>query len=121
MKPIVTILLSVLMVATGQLVLKAGLNRLGSLSFQTNEIFQTFFTIFTSPLVVLGFLLFIGSSVLWLVALSKADLSFAYPMLSISYATVAFLSILIFNEPFSWTKGLGVVIIVIGVFLMSKS
>lgn len=121
MKPIGTILLSVLMVATGQLTLKAGMNKLVGLSFALPDIFLTFVRIFTQPLVLVGFLLFVGSSILWLAALSKSELSFTYPMLSVSYAAVAILSFVIFGEPFSLVRGSGIVIIVIGVFLMSKT
>lgn len=121
MKPLKTILLSVFMVATGQILLKLGLNGLGKLVFELNTFIPTFIKVFSTPLVLIGLLLFVTSSVLWLVALSKSELSFTYPMLSVSYALVAALSFVLLKEPFSVWRGLGIVIIVMGVFLMSKS
>lgn len=119
MKAIYLILLSILFVASGQLLLKQGLTELGTLDFSLAHITSTAFLVFTKPLVLLGLFLFASSSVLWLTALSRTELSFAYPLLSIGYATVAVTSFLIFHEKISWTRILGIVIILIGISILA--
>lgn len=119
MKAIYLILLSILFVASGQLLLKQGMTELGVLDFSLAQLSGTALLIFTKPLVLIGLFLFASSSVLWLIALSRTELSFAYPLLSISYATVAITSFLIFHETISWTRILGILIILIGISLLA--
>ena len=119
MKTIYFILLSVLFVATGQLMLKQGLIDLGELHFGKEDLSETASKVFTSPLVLFGITLFALSSVLWLTALSRAELSFAYPLLSIGYATVAVASFVLFNETLSITRIIGIVVILIGISILS--
>src|SRR3989344_2206374 len=108
MKAIYLILLSILFVASGQLLLKQGLTELGTLDFSSAHLSSTLFLVFTKPLVLLGLFLFASSSVLWLTALS-----------SIGYATVAITSFILFHESPSWTRILGIAIILIGVSLLA--
>jgi len=61
------------------------------------------------------------SSFFWLVAISRVELSYAYPMISISYVLVVFLSWLIFKEEVGPVRWLGVAIIIFGVYLISRS
>src|SRR3989338_11708526 len=119
MKAIYLILLSILFVASGQLLLKQGLTELGTLDFSSAHLSSTLFLVFTKPLVLLGLFLFASSSVLWLTALSRAELRYAYPLLSIGYATVAITSFILFHESPSWTRILGIAIILIGVSLLA--
>ncbi len=119
MKTIYFILLSVLFVAAGQLMLKQGLINLGELHFDLAHLSETTHKVVTSPLIVLGITLFALSSILWLTALSRAELSFAYPLLSIGYATVAIASIILFKEHLSLTRFFGILIIILGVAILS--
>ena len=119
-KSILLILTSVILVDIGQLVLKKGLIDLAPLDFSTNLI-ATFITILTNPFVFLGILFFVSSSFTWLLALSKSNLSFAYPLLSIGYVIVSLLSWHFFDENLSPLRLLGIGIIVGGVYFMSKT
>jgi len=83
MKKTKTVLLSVLAVAMGQLLLKYGMNQVGALSFSFSTLATTFITVFSNIFVVIGFLLFASSSLLWLIAISESELSYAYPLLGL--------------------------------------
>ena len=72
-----------------------------------------------NPFVVLGLLVFLMTSGLWLVVLSRVKLSLAYPMLSISYILAMFFSWLLFKEHIPWIRIVGAFIICIGVSLVS--
>ena len=90
MKPIYLILISVGLAVTGQLFMKAGMSnyQMGEITL-LNSIPQ-FLRIMFRPLVFIGFVFFLISSFFWLLALSKVPLSFAYPMVSISYVLILF-------------------------------
>jgi len=71
--------------------------------------------------IVLGLALYGISTVLWIMALKKVDLSYAYPMVSLGYIFVFIASYFIFNETISWLKIVGLVCIMAGVTLVAKS
>ena len=54
--------------------------------------FKALFEIFTNKWVLLGLVLYAGSMVLWLGALSTLDVSFMYPLLSMVYVLTAILA-----------------------------
>ena len=115
------ILVSVLFAAVAQVTLKVGMNRVtaangGELALSGSSLKQ----IATSPLVWLGLLIFGCSAILWLFALSRASLSFAYPFAALGYVVIVAASILFLGEhvpPLGW---LGVVCIVVGIVLVAQ-
>ncbi|MEM5831173.1 MAG: EamA family transporter [Candidatus Aenigmatarchaeota archaeon] len=113
------ILISISLGIAGQLCLKHGINNFGHLSindFLTKKIFQIIFQKF----VFLGILLYAIATFLWLIILSKTELSIAYPMLAIGYIIIAILSKILFNENLTLLKFIGIVLISIGVFILLK-
>lgn len=111
---------SVIAVGLGEILLKYGLTKLGQLDFG-QFMLQSFILIFTSPYILLGILLFSASSLLWLIALSETELSYAYPLLGMGYAVVAFFSWIIFNEALTALRIVGILVIMSGVIMMSRS
>lgn len=63
------------------------------------------------------------SLVFWLFAISRLDLSLAYPMLSLSYVLVYLVAInwSLLHEELSWTRSLGILIICMGIVLIAHS
>ena len=112
--------MSVLLVDTGQLILKKGLNDVGALDFSLGLV-APFIAMFTNPFVLLAVTFMVLSSFTWLLALSKANLSFAFPLLSIGYVVVSILSWHFFGDNLSGLRLLGLGIIVGGVFFMSRT
>lgn len=117
MKVLKYILASVILVDAGQLMIKYGLN---NSVFEFGNILASYIGILLNPFVLFGFMAAGLSSIFWITALSKADLSYAYPMISLGYVVVAFLSMFLFSEHIAWTRWLGIFVICSGVFLMSK-
>jgi drug/metabolite transporter (DMT)-like permease len=56
----------------------------------------------------------------WLKLLEVADLSYAKPITSLGYVTVAITSVLILHEPIRWQQIIGIVVVVAGVWLVSR-
>ncbi len=111
------VLSSVAFGAVGQLILKAGMNSLGKVQL-TGE---TLLHMATNPLLIVGIAIFLVSTVLWLLALSKADLSFAYPFLSLTYMAVLVGGAVLFHEQVTLTRVVGFAIIVAGVVIVARS
>ena len=121
MKAIYLIFISIGLAVAGQLFMKAGMSnyQMGEINLQ-NSIPQ-FLKMMFRPLVFIGFVFFLISSFFWLLALSKVPLSFAYPMVSISYVLILFFSWLIFKEQIGSIRWLGAAVIIFGVYLISRS
>jgi len=116
MKTFYSILISVVMVVTGQSLLKIGLSKV---ILEAN--FKSFIGVVFTPYVFFGLLLMALSSIIWLSILSKEEISYAYPMISIGYVVVALIGFFYFNEQVSVTRWAGIFTICFGVFLMSRS
>lgn len=68
----------------------------------------------------LGLALYGGAFLFYAAALARLPLNVAHPVLTTgAVATVALFSVLIFREPFYWTTGAGIVLVVVGVALIT--
>jgi len=116
---IILVLISVVLGAFGQLFMKMGLkDRPIELSQLVSlRLFETMF----QKYVFLGVVLYLLAVLLWFVVLSKAELSFAYPLISIAYIITAFLAMFFFDEKISVVRWLGILLILGGVFLITRS
>lgn len=119
--PVILILTSVVMGVIGQLTLKAGLNRLGPLSLADGGPLAVARRISSSPFIVVGLGIFGIGTFFWLAALSRVELGFAYPFLSLSYVIVLFSSWLFFREQLSAWRVLGVTAICLGIYIVTRS
>ncbi len=103
----------------GHLFLKAGMNKIGAIS--VDQLVVSFSRIFTTPFVILGLFSYVSSVALYMVVLSKVNISYAYPlMMGLGYVLIVLFSWQIFSEPFSTFKWMGIALILIGVFLLGK-
>jgi drug/metabolite transporter (DMT)-like permease len=71
--------------------------------------------------VVIGLLFYVISSLFWLAALSRVELSFAYPFVSLSYIGMLFASWFFFQENLSALRLIGTITIILGVLIISRS
>jgi multidrug transporter EmrE-like cation transporter len=103
----------------GHLFLKAGMNQVGAIS--VDQLLGSFTRIFGTPFVILGLLSYVSSVAMYMVVLSKVDVSYAYPlMMGVGYVMIVLFSWQIFGEPFSTFKWMGIVLVLIGVSLLGK-
>lgn len=75
----------------------------------------------SNRMVWLGLACYGASAVTWLMALSKVDLSFAFPMLSLGFVITALYSWLFFGEVLYWNRVLGIALVVTGVLVIAAS
>lgn len=121
-RSLVLILLSVLCGITGQLTLKMGMTQVGRIgSDALAQPLQMAFKVLTNPLVIGGLALYVLGAAFWLTVLSRVPLSFAYPVLALSYAFTPLLAWLILGENVPSLRWLGIAIICAGVIIVSRS
>lgn len=111
--------ISILLAICGQLLMKKGMLMMGR--FPVNEMIIKIIPMFIQPYVFLGLVCFVISSIFWLVVLSRVDLSFAYPMVSIGYIIVAIVAYFLFGENLTLIRWIGILTICLGVYFISRS
>lgn len=121
MKYIGFILFTVMTNAAAQLMLKHGMMQLGPLSFANVNPIMKILTIVFSPWVFAGLFTFVISMASHLFVLSKVELSFAYPFLSLAYVAVAVFAYFIFKEDLNAYRIAGIAFICIGTILIAQS
>jgi multidrug transporter EmrE-like cation transporter len=73
------------------------------------------------PFIFSGFIAAFIASLFWMAAMTKFEISYAYPFTSLSFVLVFILSIFLFNETISLGKIIGLCLIVAGVIITSRS
>ena len=121
MKFLPFILFTVMTNAAAQLMLKQGMMALGPLSFEGVNPLVKILQIVFSPWVFLGLCMFVISMASHLYVLSKVELSFAYPFLSLAYVAVAVFAYFIFREDLNTYRIAGIAFICVGTVLIAQS
>ena len=121
MKYIVFILFTVLTNAAAQLMLKQGMISLGPVSFTADTMIARIFQIVFNPWVFAGLTTFVISMASHLYVLSKVELSFAYPFLSLAYVAVAVFAFVLFKEDLNSWRIAGIAFICVGTVLIAQS
>lgn len=115
------ILISVVAGAVGQIMLKKGMSNIGAVTLSFDQIFNILWRIGTNPYVMIGLVIYVVGVVFWLGALSRVDLSYAYPFASLSYLVMLLASWQLFNEDITPFRLMGTLVVCLGVFLISRS
>jgi drug/metabolite transporter (DMT)-like permease len=118
---ILYILASVLGSAVGQLLLKKGMNSIGPVTLGIKLLPSVLWQMATNLNVFIGLAIYLVGTVFWLAALSRVDLSFAYPFASFNYVIMLVASWMMFDEKITLSRLLGTIVIGIGVVLISRN
>lgn len=109
-------LFSIFLGATGQFLFRVGMLQYGRVTFQ--NIWRQLLGIVFTPAIFAGFVCFGISSILWLVVISKWELSYAYPMVALGYVLAIFYGTLFLHESVNLPKILGSLLILIGISVL---
>jgi multidrug transporter EmrE-like cation transporter len=122
-KPVVLILilLDVLLNVTGQLSLKYGMSKIGNFSLSLSALPPVFLKAATSLPVLFGLFCYGLGFMVWLIVLSKAEVSYAYPLISLGYVLTAVLAWMLFGEALNENRLVGIIVICLGVFLIARN
>ena len=118
----IPLILTVVMTnALSQILLKHGMNTIGKFDFNGGSLMSMAPVVALNPFVIGGLVVLVFSMGLHLMALSRVDLSFAYPFLSVSYVLVLIAGYFWFGEAVNTSRMIGVSFICVGTFFIARS
>ncbi len=115
------ILFTVTTNAAAQIMLKRGMMQLGPLAIGNDGVIMTVFSVVFQPWVFFGLSTFVISMMSHLYVLSRVELSFAYPFLSLAYVMVTAYAFFIFGEDVGALRVAGIGLICAGTVLVAMS
>lgn len=109
--------LTIVLDTLAQLFWKSAVNQVPG----TVGLWQSVFATCSEPWLYVALLLYILQFFNWMVVLSHADLSYAQPITALSYVTVSGASSALFHERLSFLRLVGLVMILLGVWFISRT
>ncbi|GAC1318465.1 MAG: SMR family transporter [Collimonas sp.] len=107
--------------AAAQLLLKAGTNAVGVISLTPQNWFATGIKLATQLPILAGLTCYVISVVVWIIGLSRVDVTIAYPMLSLGYIISAAGAWYFLGEAVSAQRLAAIGVIIVGVVMLTRS
>lgn len=107
--------------AVAQLLLKAGTNAVGAIHLSAGDWFATGVRLVTQPPIIGGLGCYVISVGVWIIGLSRVDVTVAYPLLSLGYVINAIGAWYFLGEAMSAQRLLAITVIIAGVILLTRS
>lgn len=104
----------------GQLLFKWQLDKAGPMPGAPTAIIGFFIAQLFSVPIILGFASAFVASLGWMAALTKFQLNFAYPFMSLCFPLTMVLSGFLFGEQIGWSRAIGTGVIIVGLFILSR-
>ena len=114
-------LVSIVLLVSGQTLLKVGLNDIGGVSLFDGNPLGSLLGLFRTPWIIVGFVCYGIAAILWLDVLSKLDFSLAFPLVSLTYVFSLVIGHFVFNETVGPSRIAGVLLILAGLFFIIRS
>lgn len=115
------ILTGMVLNAAAHLLLKAGANAIGPFQFAMDSLIPVRLKFAFEPHIAAGLVCHVVSLAVWVLALSRVEVSIAYPMLSIGYGLNAIAARYLFGEAVGMMRLAGIGVIIIGVYVVARS
>lgn len=119
--PFALVLAGVMLNAVAQLLLKAGTNAIGHFDFTLANALPIGLRVAMEPHILGGLACYVVSVVVWILALSRVEVSIAYPMLSLGYVVNAIAAWYLFGESVNAMRLAGIGVIIVGVVMVARS
>lgn len=119
LKLVTQILLFVCLLAAGNVLWKYGLIKMDGFMTDNKSAVQSFKDLITCGEMWIGAVFYIGATLYWFTILSRENLSYVYPMVSIGYVITALAGVLLFKETILTTGWIGMGIILVGFVVLS--
>lgn len=114
------IFLTILLSVYGQLIIKWQVTSAGVMPEEMIEKLISVSKLLMNPWILSGFAAGVLAAMSWMIAISKLQLSYAYPFVSLTFVLILIFSSLLFSEPITWPKIFGLIFIVIGVSISAN-
>ena len=110
----------ILFTVYGQLVIKWRMSQKGHLPAELADKLLFLLKAFVDPFLLSGFVAAFVAALFWMAAMTKFEISVAYPFMSLAFVLVLLLSALFFHEPITLGKVLGMTLICAGIIVTAK-
>jgi len=94
--------------------------QLGEMPIASAEKFKFLITAVFDPAIFSGFVAAFLASLAWMAAMTKFELSYAYPFMSLNFVIVLVLSAWLLHEPLTMNKTIGILLIIVGTIIASR-
>lgn len=111
------VLLTILFTVYGQLVIKWQVSIVGDLPLSITAKLLFLFRLFLNPWIISAFLAAFLAALSWMAAMTKFELSHAYPFMSLAFVLVLIFSVILFHEAITWQKIVGITFVIIGILI----
>lgn len=102
----------------GQLILKWKIDQYGALPADAMDKFLFLLRLLFNPWIISGFFAAFIAALCWMAAMTKFDISYAYPFMSLSFILVFIISVFLFSEPITIQKSIGMGLIILGIIVI---
>ena len=115
------LLLAISFGVASQLIIKWKMGQFSFNDYETmSDKFIFAFSMLFNPYILLSLLFTLLAGVTWMIAMTKFDISYAYPFTTLGFVFVFIFSVILFNEPINSHKILGLLFIIIGLVISSR-
>jgi len=116
----VYILATILLTVYGQLIIKWQMMQAGILPVDFAGKVVFLLRLLLNGWILSAFLAAFLASLAWMAAMTRFQLSYAYPYMGLVFALLLLASVFLFHEAVTWPKLIGTVLIVVGVVVVSQ-
>lgn len=112
----------IIMGSFGGLLMKLGADNIGHVEIKSMiQLIDYLLKLFTNPQSLAGIFLYFMSALTWSYLLTKLDISFVQPILALTYVVTPILGIFILREHVPTMRWLGILVIILGVFIVART
>ena len=104
----------------GQLVLKWQIGGAGPLPDGSSEKLLFLFRQLLNPWIISGFASAFIASLAWMAAMTRFDLNYAYPFMSLAFVIVMLFSVLFLGEAVTVSRLLGTLLVMVGLIVIAR-
>lgn len=114
------IFLNILLTVYAQFVVKWQVLQAGGLPATTDQKVHFMVRLLLNPWIITAYVAAFAASLTWMAAMTKLQLSHAYPMTALTFVVVVLGSSALFHEAITPLKMVGLLLIIIGIFIGSQ-
>jgi drug/metabolite transporter (DMT)-like permease len=116
------IFLSISFAIASQLIIKWKMSAFNFSDYETmTDKFIFAFSMLVNPYIMISIVFTLLSGVTWMIAMTKFEISYAYPFTLLGLVFVTIFSVIFFGEIINITKIIGILFVLVGVFIISRS
>jgi drug/metabolite transporter (DMT)-like permease len=116
----VYVALTLIFTVYGQLVLKWQIDQAGAMPDAAPGKLKFLIGLLVNPWILSGFLSAFAASIAWMAAMTRLDLNYAYPFMSLAFVIVMAFSVLFLGESLSAPRVAGTILVVLGLVVMMR-